>query len=225
MTELSFSSEPHLSTADFRPQLREALAQAIAEKAYDKLGNGNLATLYKETSDSYVIHQDFRAQAFEVYTTDPKEYLNLLVQAWEIIHPGQEVLTPEDFTLLEKASAHELAHGEATHRWGNSQTTNYYGIAYLLKENGAPLFQPLHHNSGPLKKVHYAAVCAAPEQPSSIDLALIEDLGYGIDLGELRSRAEAEPPMAEDWVFDYRPEFVGVALKWLASAELGHQVG
>lgn len=198
-------AEFNAKTPDFRPQLASALEHAVPHTPEDPLGNGEVALSYRDKPDDYVISFVYLTHANQVSTTNPAEYLELLRQAAEILG-GNTDQEEQTLAYLEEAAAHERVHGEEAAHFGNSATVSHYGVEFMVHEDGTTDLWPFHFVSGPLKKVHHAWSAAAPEDRSDTDLAIVTDLGYPDDIGALRMRAEAEPPVEEDW----QPDLAGI---------------
>ena len=134
----------------------------------------------------------------QAYTTDASQYMTLLEQAAEVLD-GNTYQTEKDRAWLQEADTHERAHGQAAVGLGNSDTVSYYGVEFVVDQDGLPSFWPYHFIAGPLKKIHQAWVAVAPADRSLTDIAIAKDLGYSEDYIELQQRALAEPPVEEGW--------------------------
>ncbi len=188
---------------DFRPRLRAALKNAVPHTPDDPLKNESaLAGLEgaKELPDDYVIFDLFHPKSNDVVTTNPGTYLALLMQAHGVLEEdstGQFAdLSNETRAWLEAANEHELAHGVAAKLYGNSHTISFFGVEFMIDPAGKLMFWPFYAVYGPLKKVHRAAVTAAPSDMSDIDQIVVSRLGYN-NIEELKAVAEVTPPVDE----------------------------
>jgi hypothetical protein len=213
------SSEFDNQSRDFRPLLQNALQHALPHTPDDPLKNGEVASRYSDRPDEYVISFFHVPGENQIYTTDPSQYQNLLNQAAEVLG-GHDAQTDEDRRWLQEAASHELAHGQAAESLGNTDTISYYGVEFVIDENGEPLFWPYYFTAGPLKKVHHAWVAVAPKDRSETDLAIAKDLGYSESVEELSQRALAEPPVEEGWQKTVSKDEIIEALLRLTMADL-----
>lgn len=197
MTDLSIL-ERDKQPVDFRARLHHALEHAVPHTPDDPLKNKEIASRYSDKPDEYIISFSHNPGENEVYTSDAAEYLDLLKQAAEVLN-GTTDQTDDVDQWLKTAADHEIAHGKAASSLGNSNTVSYYGVQFVVDQDGTPIFWPYCFTAGPLKKVHQAWVAVAPEDRSETDIAIAKDLGYDEDFESLRHRALQEAPVVEGW--------------------------
>ena len=183
---------------DFRPQLLDALQHALPHTPGDPLKNGESVSRYDTFADNFIISSIYTPSEHEVTTTDSSQYVGLLHQALEILD-GDCSQDQKTFDYLRKVAEHEIIHGKTAEQFGNSDTVSHYGVSFMVKENGEPLFWPFQFTAGPLKKIHRAWTALAPSDRSETDVRIAQDLGYTGSIDEVSKRALAEPPVVEGW--------------------------
>ena len=192
---------------DFSLDIAAAIPFAVEYDPVAAAAQGEETTrrMYGHLPDDAITWGEYHRLPNEVVTVESAEYAYLLVQATQAAYQantGRRLTERTIFRLpvTQRTLHHELRHGLITSKFGNSDTTVYYGVAFVYNEHGKLGAIPFVTDSGPTRKIHEAWSAIAPEDRSIEDVAAVAGMGYDPeDVYGIRRQAWETPGVPEGW--------------------------
>lgn len=190
------SSTPY-ETVDFSDAIATAISVASSLDASNPLSNNLVDDDYIDCPDDYILLASQKGGDESIVVVDPVQYHELLLQSARALS-GSNTLSQDYLLKIQDVVRHESAHHQAALRFGNNETESFLGIRFMKDENGLVMW-PVHFITGPMKKIHVAAIALTPFDRSATDIEIARILGYrNEDIKSLLSAAEKEPPVEDN---------------------------